>query len=222
MFTRETIDDGFTLTTDRLTLRWPRIADGATIETLAGRKSVADMTALIPHPYPEGAAGQFIFASRLANARGEGLTLAITGKKRPRDLVGVVALQAADLARQRDCDHPFIGFWLGVDYWGRGYATEAVSAMIDLGFQETGARVFGAEALTHNVASLRVLQKLGFEAAGSGLVPFPARGGMLPVVRMQRQRRAHERSLNDAGMAPADGASPVADNQGRLLPVAAE
>lgn len=96
MFTRETIDDGFTLTTERLALRWPRLADAAAIECLAGSKTVAENTALIPHPYPPGAADQFVFASRLANARGDGLTLAITEKKRPRELIGVVALQPPD------------------------------------------------------------------------------------------------------------------------------
>lgn len=190
MFTRETIDDGFTLTTERLALRWPRLADVAAIECLAGSKTVAETTALIPHPYPAGAADQFVFASRLANARGDGLTLAITEKKRPRDLIGVVAIQPPDFSGRSDCPHPFLGYWLGVDFWGRGYATEAVEAMIELAFADTDADIVSAEVLTRNVASLRVLEKLGFEQTGSSLAPFPARGGMLPVVRLERSRHA--------------------------------
>ncbi len=217
MFTRETIDDGFTLTTERLALRWPRLADAAAIERLAGSKIVAETTALIPHPYPEGAAGQFIFASRLANARGDGLTLAITEKKRPRDLIGVVALQPPGFSGRNDCQHPFIGYWLGVAFWGRGYATEAVGALLALGFRETDAELVSAEVLSRNVASLRVLEKLGFTPGGSGMAPFPARGGMLPVVRMERRREA-------ATAAPGRDAQQIvalADNE-LLLPVAAE
>jgi len=239
MFTRETIDDGFTLTTERLALRWPRLADAAAIERLAGSKTVAETTALIPHPYPEGAAGQFIFASRLANARGDGLTLAITEKKRPRELIGVVALQPPGFSGRSDCTHPFIGYWLGTEHWGRGYATEAVGAMLRLGFAETGAAMISAEVLTRNVASLRVLEKLGFTAAGSGMAPFPARGGMLPVIRMERRRDAAENAgarqearLGDAWPTdswPADSwptdapvASPAPADDDLLLPVAAE
>lgn len=190
MFTRETIDDGFSLTTDRLCLRWPRLADASAIEHLAGDRAVAEMTALIPHPYPQGGADQFIFASRLANARGDGLTLAICEKKRPRELIGVVAVQPPALSARDDVDHAFLGFWLGAEYWGRGYATEAAGAVLELFFAETGAAEIGAEALTHNAASLRVLGKLGFDVQGTGLSPFPARGGMLPVVRLRRSREA--------------------------------
>ncbi|MFC0284105.1 GNAT family N-acetyltransferase [Camelimonas abortus] len=203
MFTRDTIDDGFTLATERLRLRWPRLADAPAIEKLAGDRAVADMTALIPHPYPEGAAGQFIFAARLANARGDGLTLAVTERKRPHELIGVAAVQPPYFGERAEITHPFIGFWIGAPYWGRGYATEAVKALLDLAFRETGAERIGAETLAHNAACIRVLEKLGFQITGSGMAPFPARGAMLPVARMEIARDRAPGEEADAGRADA-------------------
>src|SRR3712207_8871995 len=51
--------DLFRLETRRLWLRWPRQADAQAIIRLAGEKAVADMTALIPHPYPPDLAEKF-------------------------------------------------------------------------------------------------------------------------------------------------------------------
>jgi RimJ/RimL family protein N-acetyltransferase len=58
-----------------------------------------------------------------------------------------------------------LGYWIAKSHWGRGYATEACAAMIDI------ARTLGLPSLegSHfidNPASGRVLQKLGFESLG--------------------------------------------------------
>src|SRR5919112_4375433 len=60
MFPDLTRDDVFRLETRRLWLRWPRHADGQAIVRLAGEKAVAEMTALIPHPYPPEGATSFV------------------------------------------------------------------------------------------------------------------------------------------------------------------
>ena len=58
-----------------------------------------------------------------------------------------------------------LGYWIGRSFWGRGYATEACSALIDI------ARALGLPSLegSHfidNPASARVLDKLGFKSLG--------------------------------------------------------
>jgi RimJ/RimL family protein N-acetyltransferase len=58
-----------------------------------------------------------------------------------------------------------MGYWIAKPFWGRGYATEACRALIDI------ARTLGLTSLegSHfldNPASARVLEKLGFEALG--------------------------------------------------------
>ena len=52
-----------------------------------------------------------------------------------------------------------IGYWLGRAFWGRGVATEALSAFLRL--EQT--RPLYAGVAKHNVASIRVLQKCGFK-----------------------------------------------------------
>lgn len=54
-----------------------------------------------------------------------------------------------------------IGYELAPDHWGRGYATEAARAMLDLGFGELGLHRIWAECVADNAASARVLEKLG-------------------------------------------------------------
>jgi RimJ/RimL family protein N-acetyltransferase len=55
-----------------------------------------------------------------------------------------------------------IGYWLDRALWGRGLATEAVSAFLRL--EQT--RPFYAGVAKHNAASIRVLQKCGFTLLG--------------------------------------------------------
>jgi RimJ/RimL family protein N-acetyltransferase len=65
-----------------------------------------------------------------------------------------------------------IGYDIVPDYWGSGYATEAANALIDWAFSQPGVRRVVAECLSDNVASARVLEKVGMR-------PLPAEGDML-------------------------------------------
>jgi ribosomal-protein-alanine N-acetyltransferase len=59
-----------------------------------------------------------------------------------------------------------MGYWLGEEFWGRGLATRAVTAASEWAFDNYKlARVF-AFVFAHNVASIRVLEKAGFEREG--------------------------------------------------------
>ncbi len=60
-----------------------------------------------------------------------------------------------------------VGYWLGRAFWGRGVATEAVTAFLRL--EQT--RPLYASAAKHNVASLRVVQKCGFTISRSADEP---------------------------------------------------
>lgn len=186
MFPDLTRDDVFRLETRRLWLRWPRQADAAAIVRLAGEKAVAEMTSVVPHPYPPHEADRFVIGARRANTEGGGLTLAITPRARPAELIGTVAI-GADPDRS-----PHLGYWLGTASWGQGLATEAARGLIDAYFAYTPGRELTASARVINPGSRRVLEKCGFSAVGSGLQAFPARGGLLPVDHFRLDRRKWE------------------------------
>ncbi len=59
-----------------------------------------------------------------------------------------------------------IGYTLGSAYWGRGYATEAVGALIEYLFEQIGVTRIGAMLHPDNIASARVLERNGFVFEG--------------------------------------------------------
>jgi [ribosomal protein S5]-alanine N-acetyltransferase len=69
-----------------------------------------------------------------------------------------------------------LGYYLARVYWGRGLATEATRAFIDVAFTRLGLQRVEAEVETGNTASEHILQKFGFkyvrreEMAGRGRV----------------------------------------------------
>ena len=52
-----------------------------------------------------------------------------------------------------------VGYWIGRDHWGKGIATEALTAFLG----ELDTRPLHAHVAAHNVGSIRVLEKCGFE-----------------------------------------------------------
>ena len=59
-----------------------------------------------------------------------------------------------------------IGYELNPRYWGRGYATEAARAMLAFGFDHLGMHRIAANCVADNLASARVLEKIGMQREG--------------------------------------------------------
>lgn len=166
----------YVLETERLVLRAPCLEDAKAIAVLANDRRVAENTARIPHPYRVADASQWISA---ANMQAGERTLLIT---RNGVVIGACGLELRD-------DMPEIGYWLGVPYWGKGYATEAVRALIDHAFDELGHETLVAGARVTNPASRRVLEKCGFQWSGVGLYRIRAIRSSAPVDRFRLERR---------------------------------
>ena len=83
---------------------------------------------------------------------------------------------------------PELGYWLGVDYWGKGYATEALHALIDYAFTEFDHAALQAGARVTNPASRRVLEKCGFQWTGVGLYRIRAINSSAPIDRFRLER----------------------------------
>ena len=52
-----------------------------------------------------------------------------------------------------------LGYWVGREFWGRGVATQALTLLVD----EVAVRPLYAHVVAHNVGSIRVLEKAGFQ-----------------------------------------------------------
>lgn len=59
-----------------------------------------------------------------------------------------------------------IGYELSPDQWGHGYATEAARAIVQFGFAELKVHRIGAWCIADNIASARVLEKIGLKLEG--------------------------------------------------------
>lgn len=174
----ETRREGSTpvLETERLVLRAPRLEDAKAVVTLASDRRVAENTARIPHPYRLADAGEWISSVSTDAAK---QTFLITLDGAPIGACGI------DL---RDGPTPELGYWLGVPYWGRGFATEAARAVIDHGFEDLGYEALQAGARVSNPASRRVLEKCGFQWTGVGLYRIRAMNSSAPCDRFRIDR----------------------------------
>ena len=142
-----------TLKTARLVLRPLTIADAPRVQLLAGAREVALNTLLIPHPYPDGAAEAWI-----ANASEHEVKFAIDDG----ELVGVIGLRVNESDNRAE-----LGYWIGVPYWDRGYATEAAAEVVRYGFEELGLNKIYAGYFSRNPASGAVLRKIGMTYEGT-------------------------------------------------------
>ena len=60
-------------------------------------------------------------------------------------------------------DSAELGYWIAHEYWGRGYATESSEVLIKRAFNDLGIKQIYATYKCENIASKRVLEKLGFK-----------------------------------------------------------
>jgi RimJ/RimL family protein N-acetyltransferase len=147
------------LQTARLTMRPFEMDDAPIVQRLAGMPDVALTTLRIPHPYEDGMAEDWISTHQAAWDARESLVFALIVES--EGLVG-----AAGIELNEENDRGEIGYWIGLDYWNRGYATEAAAALIEFGFGELNLNRIQARYFTRNPASGRVLEKAGMKYEG--------------------------------------------------------
>jgi RimJ/RimL family protein N-acetyltransferase len=157
------------LETERLTLRRPTLADVKAIANLANDRRIAENTRRLPHPYSQEHAIEFVRA--LANDQRETVFL-IENNHTPIGAVGI---------DWRQPDAPELGYWLGFEHWGQGYATEAARAVIDFTFEEFNVEHLISGARVANPSSRNILEKCGFQWSGVELHRFEALGSSTPV-----------------------------------------
>jgi RimJ/RimL family protein N-acetyltransferase len=157
------------LETERLVLRQPTLADVKAISRLADDRRIAENSRRLPHPYSQDHAVEFVRGIADGNRQ---TVFLIENNHTPIGMVGVDWREQAT---------PELGYWLGVEYWGLGFATEAARAVIDFTFEEFDAEQLISGTRVANPASRNILEKCGFQWSGVELHRFEALGSSTPV-----------------------------------------
>lgn len=149
----------------RVYLAIPTDSDAAEIARLANDPDIAYNIASIgefPHPYDIKDASMFIEMSRSAMAEKTGYNFGVylSGSVTFVGAAGVVNLEK----EKRSCE---IGYWLGKEHWGRGYAKEAIILLLAFCFGSIGMETVRAEVFNFNGRSIRALESIGFMKEGS-------------------------------------------------------
>jgi RimJ/RimL family protein N-acetyltransferase len=188
------------LETKRLVLRGARLEDAKRVAVLVNDRRIAENTARIPHPYTVDDATEWISAA--ISQPNTSYVITIAG-----DVIGACGVDMPPPPPPLSPTPPSpargggfgrgavesrkgaeIGYWIGVPFWGCGYATEAARCLIDHAFGGLGYEVLTASARVSNPASRRVLEKCGFQWTGVGLCRIRAISSSVPVDRFRLER----------------------------------
>jgi ribosomal-protein-alanine N-acetyltransferase len=191
-----------TLETARLILRPWNPGDVEALQRLASRREIADTMISVPHPFTEQYAGKWIAGHAEAYARGNALHFAII-LARSGVLIGAVELRAIDAGHR----HAEMSGWIGVEWWGQGFATEAALAVLRHGFEQLKLNRVVAFHMVRNPASGRALEKIGMRREGLLRQCVRKWDRFEDVVLMAI---LHEDWARDAKNKPSPGATPLA------------
>jgi RimJ/RimL family protein N-acetyltransferase len=143
------------LETERLRLRPLELTDAQALYEIVSAREIAEGTLTIPHPYRPEWAAEYI--ESIENESEFAITLRSDGT-----LVGSIALTV-----EAEHDRGQLGYVVGVPYWGNGYATEAGRAVVGHAFEDLGLNRVYAFCFSRNMASRRVLEKIGMTHEGT-------------------------------------------------------
>ncbi|WEG12590.1 GNAT family N-acetyltransferase [Pullulanibacillus sp. KACC 23026] len=147
------------LESERLYLQPFKVEDSPRIAELANNKELADILGL-PHPYKLEMAQDWVASQPELISKGIEYPFAIY-QKESNEIIGTITIRI-----DKNNNKGELGYWMGRNYWGKGYASEAVRALIFFGFNELNLNKICASALSKNKASIKVLEKNGLKKEG--------------------------------------------------------
>jgi len=115
----------------------------------------------LPQPYKIEHAYSFIDFAQRENEEVKTHHFAIV-ETNMGDFVGAIGLKDINLISKS----AEIGYWIGKKYWGKGFASEAIGAVIDYSLKELKLNKLKALVFESNVSSIKVLNKCGFKYFG--------------------------------------------------------
>ncbi len=189
------------LETEHVILRPFEAADAEAVQGYVSLWEIARMTSRIPHPYPEGAAAEWITGHQGQRDGGREYTFCLALKDGAGQPIGAGGLRYLEKGNWE------IGYWLAPDYWGRGLATEAARALVVFGFEKLGAEALQSGHFADNPASGRVLEKAGFAANGIARQWSEARQDFVDANRFLLTRETWDKAREEAAATAQELAS---------------
>lgn len=149
------------LDTRRLVLRQPREEDGPALFEIF---SDPEVTRYWSWETFEGPAQGLELVREIGAHAASGTLLqwGIAPREAPERLVGTCTLASIDPVHRRAS----LGFAVLRSHWGRGIAGEAADRVVQYAFETLGCHRLSADVDPRNTASLRVLERLGFQREG--------------------------------------------------------
>lgn len=141
-----------------VTLRPLRIDDATQVAALANNAKISrNMRDGFPHPYSMKNAEDFIAYTRKSDP------VTIFAIECDGAYVGNVGLHPCEDVYRMSAE---IGYFIGEPFWNKGIATKAISLAVEFGFDSLGLNRIHAGVFSFNEASVRVLEKCGFQREG--------------------------------------------------------
>lgn len=177
-----------TITTERLLLRPPRREDLPSLAEGIGEWDVARMLGRAPYPYSLADAEGWFDKITAGPATGLREIFCILLKDNEAEgVIGVIGIEP-----KTEGGPPEIGYWIAKPRWNRGYAGEAVDAMLAFGFDSLELSFIAAAYYVENPASGRVLYRAGFVGAIEETRWCEARQADVEAVRLELTREMFE------------------------------
>jgi len=160
------------ISTDRLVLKKTNKSnkDKELLVSQIGDWDVAKWLSNVPHPYTEDDAEDWF---KKIHQKKLSLNIYLDNS-----LIGGIGLTL-----DKDEFYEF-GYWLGRDYWGQGYATEAGKGVFHYAAQKLDSPKIKASYMKGNIASENVLRKLGFNKVGEGKTYCVSRKEEVDCIRL--------------------------------------
>lgn len=102
-------------------------------------------------------------------------------------LIGAIGLKTRATCPYLQADNDYAaGYWVGVPYWGQGFAPEALARLIEHAREDLGARAIWADHFLSNTRSHRVMEKCGLSPVGTAASDAMGPDGSHEILIMHR------------------------------------
>jgi len=136
---------------------WEADDEDALVKHADNPKVASNLRDIFPSPYTNNDAKEFL--SIVTTSKPSTIFAIATTS----EAIGGIGLTIGKDVHQLTAE---LGYWLSETYWGKGIMTSAVAAVSDIAFKQFGLNRVHAEPYISNTASVRVLEKAGFQLEG--------------------------------------------------------